>query len=194
MPGRNRWLPLLWISALMVLLQVIGPEYFRYDARLIEQGQLWRWLTAHLVHANWIHLALNLAGFALCVGITGVSWTIGQWLWRIVLLSAAISTGFYLWQPAMGWYVGFSGVLFGLYLLAAYATFKQQATISALLALFIIGKIAMEQFSSVNMTTEDLIGVPVMVDAHLYGVSVAILIIAAQIVYFYFIEQDRNST
>lgn len=187
-----RWRPLLWICGVMLLLQLIGPEYFRYDARLISQGQVWRWLTAHLVHANWIHLALNLAGFALCVGITGVSWSLWQWSWRIVLLGCGISAGFYWLQPTMGWYVGFSGVLFGLYCLAADATFSQQPGMSIILSLFIFGKIAMEQLSSVNMTTSDLIGIPVMVDAHLYGVSLAAIVIAVHRVVRYF--QTKSET
>ncbi len=164
----------------MLLLQLIGPQYFRYDGELIRQGQIWRWLSAHLVHANWVHLALNAAGFALCVGISGVNWRCWQWSWRILLLAFFISAGFYLLQPNMGWYVGFSGVLFGLYLLAADATRLQQPLISALLAIFVIAKIVIEQSTSVNITSSELIGVPVMVDAHLYGVSVAIVLIAGQ--------------
>lgn len=174
------------LALLMTLLQVIGPPLFRYDATLIEQGQLWRWFSAHLVHANWTHLALNLAGFVLCAGITGVAWTGWQWTWRILLLAFFISAGFFLLQPKMGWYVGFSGVLMGLYLLAAAATFKQQPVISLLLAGFIMVKIIMEQVSSVNMTSSDWIGVPVMVDAHLYGVIVALALIVIQHINYYF--------
>ena len=175
-----KWLPLLWFTLAMSLLQLIGPQAFRYQTGLIEQGQWWRVLSAHLVHANWIHLALNLAGLALCIGITGIVWRWWQWLWRCLLLMLCISASFFLLQSKMGWYVGFSGVLMGLYLLAAFDTRRQQPGMSIILAIFILSKIGMEQFSSVNMTTQDLIGVPVMVDAHLYGVVTALAIIALQ--------------
>jgi len=187
-----RWIPIAGYALLMMLLQGIGPQIFRYDSALIEQGQLWRWFSAHLVHANWIHLALNMAGFVLCAGITGVAWSFWQWTWRIILLAFFISAGFFLLQPKMGWYVGFSGVLMGLYLLAAAATFKQQPIISLLLAGFIMVKIIMEQVSSVNMTSSDLIGVPVMVDAHFYGVTVALVLIIIQRCYYYFYIRNRQ--
>ncbi len=186
------WLSLLLIAGLMLALQTVGPEPFRYDGRLIEQGQYWRWLSGHLVHANWMHLALNLAGFALCIGITGVPWNLWQWCWRIVLLATGISAGFFLWHPQMGWYVGFSGVLYGLYMLAAYATLQRQTLISALLMIFVVAKIALEQWSSVTITSADLIGVPVLVDAHLYGVALALIMIAADVLWRLFFTHSET--
>jgi len=177
-----KWLPVIGLSLLMIALQIIGPENLRYETRALSTGQLWRVFSAHLVHANWIHLALNLAGFMLCVAITGVNWKLWQWGWRILLLSLGISSGFYVLHPDIGWYVGFSGVLFGLYVLAAYATLSQQLFMSVVLWLFIALKIGMEQWSSVKITSSELIGVPVLVDAHLYGVLLACGIIAVTII------------
>jgi len=109
--------PLLVWAALMILLQWVGPEMLRYDPQAIREGELWRLLSGHLVHANGRHLLLNLTGLLLCQALTGVNWSLWQWSLRILLLALLISLA--LWfQPRLHWYVGFSGVLFGLYLLA----------------------------------------------------------------------------
>jgi len=180
MPALRQWLPVVFISLFMLILQMLGPELLRYDSRLIQNAQLWRFLSGHWVHANWTHFLLNITGFALCLALTGVRWSIWQWSWRIIVLSSAISSGFYLWQPQLGWYVGFSGVLFGLFILAAVASLSEQRMMSVILLLFIGLKIILEQWSSVNITSSDLIGIPVLVDAHLYGVLSALLVVIVQ--------------
>ncbi len=174
------WLPLLMLIPLMALLQWIGPQPLRYDPDLINNGQIWRLLSGHWVHANWAHFGLNMLGFVLCQGLTEINWKLWQWSWRILLLSSGISTLFFILQPEISWYVGFSGVLFGLYLLAAVATLGRQKWMSTVILAAILLKIILEQWSFVTITSADLIGVPVIVDAHLYGVSVAGIILLIQ--------------
>ena len=181
MTQAGKWLPVVSLMLLMLLLQIIGPEMFRYEIRLIRIDlQWWRVLTGHWVHANWVHYLMNMTGFTLCLALTGVSWKLWQWGWRILLLSLGISAGLYLGHPDLGWYVGFSGVLFGLYVLAAVSSLHQQLVMSLILLLVIAGKIILEQWSSVNITTSDWIEVPVMVDAHLYGVLMAVALLFVQ--------------
>ena len=165
---------------LMALLQLIGPQALRYDPDLVNAGQFWRLFSGHWVHANWAHFGLNMLGLLLCQLLTTVDWKFWQWLWRVLLLSSGVSGLFYHLQPELGWYVGFSGVLFGLYVLAAVTTLGKQAWMSAVILAVILLKIILEQWSFVSITSAGLIGVPVIVDAHLYGVSVAGIILIIQ--------------
>jgi len=190
----GKWIPVVSLILFMSIIQFIGPEPFRFETRLITDLELWRVFSGHWVHANWIHYFLNMAGFILCLALTGVNWNIWQWVWRILLLSLGISLGFYVLHPEVSWYVGFSGVLFGLYVLTAYASLKDQFVMSSILLLFIGVKIILEQYSSVNVTTGDLIGVPVMVDAHLYGVLMAVLLVLAQTVYRKILQAGPNGS
>ncbi len=175
-----KWYPVVFLVLLMLILQLIGPDLFRYEARSITDLEFWRLFTGHWVHANWIHFLMNMAGFLLCIALTGVTWSLWQWSWRIVVLSAGISLVFYLVQNNISWYVGFSGVLFGLYVLAAYASLREQTVMSVILLVIISLKISLEQWSSVTITSSGLIGIPVLVDAHLYGVLVAASLIIVQ--------------
>jgi len=171
---------MLALAGLMLVMQLVGPETLRYETRLIEQGQLWRLLSAHWVHANWTHYVMNMAGFALCLALTGVTWNLWRWLWRMLLLGLVISGAFWWWQPQINWYVGFSGVLYGLYIMAAVDGLRRQPWMSLILVAFIVVKIALEQTAQVDVTSSDLIGVPVLVDAHFYGVTAAALILLLQ--------------
>ncbi len=160
----------------MVLFQMIGPTAFRYQHDWFQSRELWRLLTAHWVHANWIHFFLNTAGLLLCMTITAPGWSIKRWLIYQLILAMGISLLFSLLNPELDWYVGYSGVLYGIFLLAAVDLFSRDKVIAALLASGIVTKIAIEQSGEINLTTSDIIGTPVVVDAHLYGVLLAIAI------------------
>ncbi len=133
-------------------------------------------MTGHWVHANWVHYALNMTGFVLCVALTETGWKLVQWILRILLLALGISIAFWLLQPKMGWYVGFSGVLFGLYVLCAITSWPQQKVMSSILLSIIALKLILDLWSSVKITSDELIGIPVLVEAHLYGVITALII------------------
>jgi len=180
MVALDRWIPVLIFILFMAVFQFMGAEILRYQTSLIADLQLWRLLTGHWVHANWMHYALNMGGLLLCFALTDVKWSVWQWGWRILVLTSGISLTFYFWHQDIGWYVGFSGVLFGLYILAAWASLQYQRLLSGLLLTFIAIKIILEQFSSVNITTSEMIGVPVLVDAHLYGVLIALIVLIIQ--------------
>ena len=169
--------PVALIILVMSIMQWLGMENFRYQTNLIHDDEWWRIFSGHWVHANWMHLLLNACGLLLCLYLTVIDWNVWQWIWRVFFLSAGISVGFLWLHPDLGWYVGFSGVLFGLYILSAIATIPNQAVMSFLLLIFVMIKILLEQFTSFNLDSSELIGVPVLVDAHLYGVLSALCLV-----------------
>ncbi len=174
------WRAVVLLIGVMLGMQVLGPELLRYETARIGHGEWWRLLSAHWVHANWTHFVMNMAGFALCLGLTGVGWGLVHWLWRMLALGFGISCAFWLWHPGINWYVGFSGVLYGLYALAAVDSWRRQPWMSFILLAFVVVKIVLEQAFPGDLTSSELIGVPVLVDAHLYGLVGAAVILAAQ--------------
>lgn len=160
----------------MILLQVFEAPNFRYQHDWLKSGEFWRLLTAHWVHINWIHFFLNAAGLLLCVMITAPQWSIKRWIVYQLILALGISLMFSLFNPELDWYVGYSGTLYGVYLLAAVDLYRRDKMIAVLLSAVIVIKIAIEQSGEINLTTSDIIGSPVIVDAHFYGVLMAISI------------------
>ena len=177
----------------VVILQVIGPEYFRYENDWFSSGEIWRLLSAHWVHVGWIHLLLNTLGLAICVGLAKPNWSIKRWVIQSVCLGLGISVLCTLQNPEIDWYVGFSGVLFGLYFLAAHDLYARDRLISVLMGGAIIIKIIIEQYTPYDFSSEDLIGARVIVDAHLYGLLMAIAIALASATYTMNHSQTRQS-
>jgi rhomboid family GlyGly-CTERM serine protease len=192
-PRLLQWVPVSILILVMLILQLIGPELLRYQTSLIHQHQWWRFVSGHWVHANWTHYLLNMTGFILCVALTETAWNLFQWLWRILFLGIGISIAFWWLQPQIGWYVGFSGTLFGLYFLCAMSSWPQQRVMSSILIAVIAVKLILDLWSSVKITSTDLIGIPVLVEAHLYGVISAIILLLAQATIKLFNRQTGNS-
>ena len=179
--------------AFMTLLQAIGPDYFRYQQTLVENGQLWRYLSAHWVHVGWMHLLLNAAGLAICVSLTQPRWSPRRWLICSVVIGLGISLMLALNNPEVRDYAGLSGVLFGLYLLTALSLYPRDRLIAVLIIAALLVKVGSEQFTSLEFNSSELIGARVIHDAHLYGLLMAIAIALASARYTMNHRPDRQS-
>ena len=164
------------IIPLMILLQAIGPEYFRYQSDWTSTGQAWRLVTAHWVHVGWLHLLLNGFGLVVCVSLTTPRWALARWLINSISMAVGISIILTLYNPEVIDYAGYSGVLYGLYMLAAISLFPRDRLVAVLIMVAIVGKVLMEQFNFYDFNSGDIIGARVIVDAHLYGLLMAIAI------------------
>ncbi len=170
------WRFVVMMIPFMTLLQAIGPEHFRYQLDLVEQGQIWRFVSAHFVHVGWMHLFLNGLGLAICVSLSNPAWSLSRWLLCCVIMAIGISLLLSVFNPELSDYAGLSGVLFGLYLLTALSLYSRDRLIAVLVIVVIVGKVIMEQFNFYDFNSGELIGARVIVDAHLYGLLMAIAI------------------
>ena len=170
------WRYLGVIIPLMVVLQAIGPEYFRYESDWMSTGQVWRIVSAHWVHVGWIHLGLNALGLVICVSLTSPGWSARRWITTTLIMGLVISILVTLNNPEIRDYAGHSGILYGLYVLGALSLYRRDRLIAVLIIAAILVKIGMEQFAPFDFDTGKLIGATVIVDAHLYGLLGAIAI------------------
>jgi rhomboid family GlyGly-CTERM serine protease len=180
---RPGWIFVLVMLAVMAILQLFGPGDLRYQVDWLTQHEYWRLLTAHWVHVNWRHLMLNGVGLVLVMGIASPRWMIRQWLVYNLILALGISLLFWLRNPQLGWYAGYSGVLFGLYLLAAIDLFAGEKIVALLLAAAISIKVILEQTSDLQLNSSEFIDSPVIIDAHLYGLLIGLSIALVQRAY-----------
>lgn len=159
-----------WLAATLVLFGLFGKtafESFRYERAQVFAGELWRLVSGHFVHGSLQHLIVNVAGLALGAVLFAREYRVHEWLAIIALSIAAIDLGFVFCEPQLAWYVGFSGVLHGMFAAGAVGWWRQGGTAPALaLSLVLIGKLAWEQWRGALPLSGDL---PVVVDAHLYG-------------------------
>ena len=185
------WIFVAVMLVVMAILQLLDIHLLRYQQNWWGDGEYWRVLSAHLVHANWKHFLLNAAGIILCMSLASPTWSIWRWTACNLYLALGISILFTLRNPGLQWYVGYSGVLFGIYLLAAIDLYKRDKTIAQILGLAIVVKVIIEQSGNMTFTSGGLIGVPVVVDAHLYGLLLGLSIALAQRVYTIWIKRNN---
>jgi rhomboid family GlyGly-CTERM serine protease len=163
-------------SSLVVLMQLIGPQHLRYQHDWLQSGQVWRIVTSNWVHVGWEHLALNMLGLAICVSLANPRWSVKRWFLQSLCMGIGISVLFTLQNPELQWYAGFSGILFGLYFLAAHDLYARDRLVALLMGGAIVIKVIIEQYTPFDLDSSELIGAPVIVDAHLYGLLMAIAI------------------
>jgi len=181
------------IIAFMVLLQAIGPGYFRYERDWYSSGEIWRFISAHWVHVGWMHLFLNGLALVVCVSLTTPGWSAKRWLVYTLVMALGISLLITLFNPEVTDYAGHSGLLYGLFVLGAISLYPRDRLIAVLVIAAIVIKVLMEQFSFYDFNTGGIIGARVIVDAHLYGLLMAIAIALVVVTYTMNQNQTRQS-
>ncbi len=169
--------------AICMLLLVLVPDNWQlalqYQRSALEQGQLWRTISGHLLHANHWHLLLNLAGLLLVLLLHGRYFSVRQLLLQWLVYALAISALLYLFSTNIHSYVGLSGVLHAMLTLGAIKDVQQRDHSGNLLLAGLIAKVAYEQWQGPDAELARLIGADVAIDAHLYGVITGLLLALA---------------
>ena len=171
--GNTNWLTVAAVVALVTGLWLAGPDVtaaLRYERTAVLDGQWWRLVTGHLVHADAAHLAWNLAGAALVWWLFGAEYGRLEWLVIVLASAAAIDIAFLGWMPGLDWYVGLSGVLHGC-MAAGLAAWLARARdpLVLLVATLFAAKLVYEHWQGPLPFTAGTLALPVIVEAHSYG-------------------------
>ena len=163
------YMPWLVLGAVCLFIQWLHlSETFLFNRTLIEQGELWRILTAHVTHLNWNHLWLNMAGVFMVAIFFGRYVSNRYWVISIIFISLFCSAGLML-DKQLENYVGFSGVLHGLFIIGARYELTRYKTSGIVLLVLIVGKLIWEQVVGSLPGSEEITGGRVAMNAHLYG-------------------------
>jgi rhomboid family GlyGly-CTERM serine protease len=161
------------LIGLVIALLLAGGETARqalaFDRIALAQGQVWRLLSAHAVHLGGYHAVLNLIALLALVLLCPAPLPAREWLRRITLLALAVSALLYLFAPEVDRYVGFSGVLHGLFLLGLLPQARAGDRIAIACLAYLAGKILWEQIVGVPLSDQAAIGGRVVTQAHLFG-------------------------
>lgn len=150
------------IVSLLLLLWPPALDLLRWERSAISDGELWRSMSAHLVHLSVMHCLSNLTGL----------WLICEYLWDELALAdacalwlgTAAGTSLLLWwfAPGIHWYAGLSGVLHGLWAGCALAWFCRNGDRVAAAALLLLAiKLVLPAYAANAL--------PVVTVAHCYG-------------------------
>jgi rhomboid family GlyGly-CTERM serine protease len=144
-----------------------GRVLLRYDRAGLAAGQWWRLLTAHVVHLDLEHAALNSLGLVLMWALFARDYKPRQWVAIVLGAVAAIDAGLWLRDSTVSWYVGSSGALHGVMAAGTLAHLRRRDLDGWILAAFMLAKLGYEQSTGALPFADS--GAGVVVDAHLYG-------------------------
>lgn len=162
----------LLAACLVLLLAALGGDAaraaLRYERAALASGELWRLLSAHLVHLNFRHAVVNVLGLVLLWALFARDYSARQWLIITLAAIAAIDAGLWLWDSTLQWYVGSSGVLHGYLAAGTLAHLRRREADGWILAVLLAGKLAYEHLAGPMPFSGSA---NVVVDAHLFGVA-----------------------
>ncbi|MFV2004619.1 MAG: rhombosortase [Gammaproteobacteria bacterium] len=161
------WLILFLISSVVQAFDWV--DSWRFDRDLVEQGEIWLVFSGHLVHLNWSHWLLNMAGLAIVAFFFSSHASFKQWLMVILVSISVISAGLWWWQTDIRTYVGLSGVLHGLFLYGGLREIRFYPTSGYVLVAVLLAKLGWEFFYGALPGSEDMAGGRVLTEAHLLG-------------------------
>jgi rhomboid family GlyGly-CTERM serine protease len=162
-------LTLLAVLALFLLPEWDGEaarEALSYQRAALSGGQWWRVVSAHFVHLDLEHAALNAMGVVLMWALFARDYA--PWRWLAIYLGSClvVSAGLWFFSPDIEWYVGASGALHGVMTAGTLAHLRRGDLDGWILAIFIVAKLGYEQSAGAL----PFAGSPnTVVDAHLYG-------------------------
>jgi len=184
----------LFALALICIGIMLLPQHIRESLYLniedFKQGQYWRFFSAHLTHYSWIHCLSNIVGLLLLIGIFNNSKRNFHWLVAALVTAMAISSGLSLFSAKLDWYVGFSGVLTGLYAYASIKTFNENTSLSIFILIALSGYVAIQVFQGELIDSMLIKDLNTSSHAHAYGLISGILYAMIE-QYYLIISKDR---
>lgn len=153
-----------------------GLVHLRYDRSGLMDGEVWRVVTAHLVHLNRLHLLLNLLGLLLICELQWGALPLRHAVGLLGLSGMAVSVLLWWLHPELVWYAGLSGALHGLWAGCVLFGLRSAPGISLssrlpyLAGAFLLAaKLLMEFRYGASEHTAHLIGGGVVTVSHFYG-------------------------
>lgn len=161
------------LGLLLLALQAVDAyTLLHYDRSAIEQGEIWRWMTAHLVHLGWAHTLLNLGGLLIC-SLLAPARDQGATALLLLFLAFGISGGIYLFNPEITNFAGLSGALYGLYLWLLWPLRREKPLL--LMLILLVGWATWQNLIGPLPHEAELIGGNILVQAHAYGLLLTAL-------------------
>lgn len=166
----------LYVIVIAVLLilgacEPLASQWLRFDRALMEpQQQWWRLLSAHWVHLSFAHLLGNVLAVGVFGYMAGDSLNNRYGVLLLIWSTLWVGLGLYWYADYLERYVGFSGILHGVLLVAPCVSRHYSTRMATLIVCGIVLKVLWEQSPWYDdMASYEYLGGRVEVNAHLFG-------------------------
>lgn len=192
---------LMLTKLLLIVIPVVGLislffpvkflESLFFHTKLISSGEYWRFITGHFVYNSWQHWFINMIGIALLFLIFNCINNSKNYLYATCFLLCWISTGLLLVSHQLVWYIGFSGVLSGLYIYGACTIFNSARTLSTGIILLFVGFTGIQLYQG-ELVSGSIRGLQSSSYAHVLGVTGGFLLASITAVVNIFTAAAKN--
>jgi rhomboid family GlyGly-CTERM serine protease len=174
------YLLLLIIIVALTLLEPMSSNWLMFDRAAIDEGQVWRLFSAHFVHLSATHMFGNAMGIVLLAYIAGRYLNNSVGLLLLTWCVLVVGLGLYWYADYLQRYVGLSGVLHGLLLVAPFVSKFYSRRIAGCFLVVIVAKVIWEQSTFYDdMAMVGIIGGRVETNAHLLGTIAGLVFLMA---------------
>ena len=184
------------LAAIVFVGAVFEPtssDVLKFDRQRIVSGEWWRLFSAHFVHLSVMHAVGNVLGIAMCAYIAGPYLNNLRGFILLMWCVAFVGLGLFYFVEYLQLYVGLSGVLHGLLLVAPFVSHFYSSKVASLFALLITAKIIWEQSPWYDdMAVFSVIGGRVEANAHLLGYIAGLLFLLALTVCRFLVKDNNN--
>ena len=153
-----------------LLLPTNTQDTLYFHTQLIASGEYWRIITGHFIYTSWQHWLINTLGIGLFLLIFKPLKFSNHFLWLIIFLVGWISAGLLLFSEQLVWYVGFSGVLTGLYIYGACTKFNNARWLSIGIIILFVGFTGVQLYQG-ELTSGSIRELPSSSYAHALGIT-----------------------
>ena len=136
----------------------------------VSDGEIWRLLTANLVHFGWLHTTMNAAALLLCALAFFTEYSLKKFSLLLLWCCAGVGVGIYFFNPEYSPYAGLSGAIHGLIVAGLLQTRTYPVWIRVIALGLVVAKLVQENSAGYEATDlQALLPVAVAVESHLYG-------------------------
>jgi rhomboid family GlyGly-CTERM serine protease len=168
------------LSLAIVTLQFFSPaplHSLSFWPEKLKLFEVWRLLSAHIIHFNFFHSAINLIAFWAILLVFYWNLPLKTLIVFLILCCLGVDAGLFLLGATNQEYIGFSGALHGLAIAGACNSRQHKLWRRAAFILIILFKVIAENFFITNSggitNQQDFI---VAADAHAYGAISGLMI------------------
>lgn len=167
------------LSVVMLCLTALENLLFpllSLEAAKVESGEIWRLLSANLVHFGWVHTLMNMGALLLCALAFFTETSQAKFSLLLLWCCLAVGTGIFLLNPEYVPYAGLSGALHGLIVAGLLQTRAYPFWVRVVALALVTIKLGQENSAGYEATDmQQLIPVAVAVESHLYGAVAGVI-------------------
>jgi|TARA_B110000238_G_C16086110_1_gene421663 rhomboid family GlyGly-CTERM serine protease len=170
--------PLLAFIVVCIVIMLLPQhvcELLYLHIEHVKDGEYWRVFSAHFTHYSWIHCLSNIVGLFLLIGIFSHNQQRIRLLLAATVICIAISSGLILFSTQLDWYLGFSGVLIGLFAYASIKTSNENTVISTIILIVLSTYVVIKLFEGELISSITLANLKASSYAHAYGFVAGVL-------------------